>query len=377
MQGCCRIALCTWFRLLRWVSPPVHCPAHTTALMKPNEIHKQIHPQLYKITAQEVASFIRRGFKNLWLLASVLLGEQSVLLGELNTPSHTILRKQAGKDMKRKTILLFLSALLLSLLIVVLPNQAKAENAPSISFPSGITLYSPLNTTYNSQYLTLNLTLYSAGQMGQIDPQVSMNYSIDGKYNGSVPLEVSNPGLHVVTNAAGLVNLPKLSVGSHCLTIHLLGRNQVGLNSYSYYLYTVYFSIRGPPKILLLSPTKNATFEVTNIASLKVPLNFTVDNASQLSFSLDGQLNATITGNYSLTDLPSGLHNVTVYAWDSAGNVGVSENVNFTITVLQGSAPEFESFILPLALSVVSVVAVAAVALIYSKKRKRQKTFIA
>jgi hypothetical protein len=101
-------------------------------------------------------------------------------------------------------------------------------------------------------------------------------------------------------------------------------------------------------------------------------LNFTVDKASQLSFSLDGQLNTTITGNYSLTDLPSGPHNVTVYAWDSAGNVGASENVNFTITVLQGSEPEFESsFVLPLVTFVVSVGVVAAVALIYSMKRKR------
>jgi hypothetical protein len=275
--------------------------------------------------------------------------------------------------MKRKTILLFLSAMLLSSLIETLPNPAKAENAASISFPSGITLYSPLNTTYNSQCLILNLTLYSAGQMGYIDPQISMNYSIDGKYNGPVPLEVSNPGLHVVTNAAGFVNLPKLSEGSHCLTIHLFGYNQISLNpKYLPYVYTVYFSISGPPKILILSPTKNASFEVTNITSLKVPLNFTVDKASQLSFSLDGQLNTTITGNYSLTDLPSGPHNVTVYAWDSAGNVGASENVNFTITVLQGSEPEFESsFVLPLVTFVVSVGVVAAVALIYSMKRKR------
>jgi hypothetical protein len=278
-------------------------------------------------------------------------------------------------------------------MLAIFPNSAKAD-ADFLSFPSGVTIYSPLNTTYTSRYLALNLTLYSAGNMGGIDPQISMSYSIDGKYNGSVPLVVSNPGLHVVTNAAGLVNLPEISVGSHCLTIVLFGHNQRSLDpKYLSYVDTVYFSVSAdasdippagwipqdltpqdltPPTILILSPTKNESFEVTNITSFEVPLNFTVDEASQLSFSLDGQLNTTITGNNSLTGLPVGLHNVTVYAWDSAGNVGASKTVNFTITVRLESKPESEpSIVLPLAASTVSIAVVAGGVLVYWKKRKR------
>jgi hypothetical protein len=228
--------------------------------------------------------------------------------------------------MKKVVFTLMLFAALLSSLTVTLPIKAKAENADSISSPSGLAIYSPLNTTDSSRYLTLNLTLESAGQMGGIDPNIVMNYDIDGRFNGAVPLYVSNPGLHVVTNAAALVELPELSPGAHCLTIFLYGLNQRSLEpKYLSFEDRVYFSVSAdapdltpedvtPPRILILSPAENETFEVANITSLEIPLNFTVDEASQLSFSLDGQLNKTITGNNSLTGLPAGLHNVTVYA---------------------------------------------------------------
>jgi hypothetical protein len=90
----------------------------------------------------------------------------------------------------------------------------RADSNDFISFPSGITLFSPINSTYNSQHLTLNLTLYSAGSMGYIDSRISMNYSIDGKLCGYMPLTVSNPGVHIITNGVGLVSLPELSEGS-------------------------------------------------------------------------------------------------------------------------------------------------------------------
>jgi hypothetical protein len=121
---------------------------------------------------------------------------------------------------------------------------AKADSTDFISFPSGITLYSPLNSTHNSQYLTLNLFLDSAGSMGYIDSRISLNYSIDGKLEGPVPLTVSNPGVHVVTNGVGLVSLPELPEGSHSLTLYLYGFNQKYTEPrFLSYEDTVYFSI--------------------------------------------------------------------------------------------------------------------------------------
>jgi len=76
----------------------------------------------------------------------------------------------------------------------------------------------------------------------------------------------------------------------------------------------------------------------------------------------------TINGNTTLTDLSGGLHNVTVYAWDDAGNIGFSEAVFFTII----EEPEPEPFpVVPVAAaSVATIAVVAAVLLAYFKKRK-------
>ena len=309
------------------------------------------------------------------------------------------LHDQSGADMNKRPVLLLLFAILVSSLMAVLPISANAQTADFVSFPSGITVYSPLNMTYDSRYLFLNLTLQSAGSMGEIDPNIAMTYSVDGEYNGSVPLSVNNPGLHVVTNAAAFLSLPKLSEGSHSLTLYLFGHNQKSLNpKYLSFVDSVYFSINAgssdvppagwvepevapqskqpqdltPPTISMLSPTRNEGFEAANLTSLEVSLNFTVDeDVSRLSFSLDGQENATIAGNFTFRGLPAGSHNVTVYAWDSAGNVGASETVDFAIAVAQEpEAPSEPSLVLPVAGSAASIAVVAAAGWVYVKKRR-------
>jgi len=81
-----------------------------------------------------------------------------------------------------------------------------------------------------------------------------------------------------------------------------------------------------PPRIDVLSP-QNITYTKTS-----VPLTFTVNEpASWMGYSLDGQPNATITGNTTLTGLSEGAHSVTVYANDTSGNMGFSDTVYFTI----------------------------------------------
>ncbi|MGB9135106.1 MAG: hypothetical protein WCC63_05940 [Candidatus Bathyarchaeia archaeon] len=63
-----------------------------------------------------------------------------------------------------------------------------------------------------------------------------------------------------------------------------------------------------------------------------VPLVFTVNRpASWMGYSLDGQANTTITGNSTLPTLPDGPHYVVVYANDTAGNMGASNEVHFTV----------------------------------------------
>src|SRR3990172_2536314 len=147
--------------------------------------------------------------------------------------------------MKAPLTAIIVSALFVSLMATgACPHPVRADITDFIRFDSGVTIFSPTNRTYNSRNLTLNLTLYSAGVLGSIDPRVSVNYDIDGICNGLVPLKVDNPGLHVVTGGAGIVNLPELPKGSHCLTISLEGLNQKTHEpKYLSYVNTVYFAI--------------------------------------------------------------------------------------------------------------------------------------
>jgi hypothetical protein len=87
------------------------------------------------------------------------------------------------------------------------------------------------------------------------------------------------------------------------------------------------------------------------------PVNWT-------GYSLDGQQNVTITGNTTLSGVSSGLHNLTVYAQDAFGSIGVSEKVSFTLELAPFPA---------ITIATVSVAVALAVAglLVYHKKHKR------
>ncbi len=93
-----------------------------------------------------------------------------------------------------------------------------------VSFPSGTTIYSPINRIYHSNFLNLNLT-FGAG----LGLDHSLTYSIDEEHEGSIPLVAKFPSeLHVVNMMTGLVALPELSEGSHFITINVL----CSLNNY-------------------------------------------------------------------------------------------------------------------------------------------------
>ena len=79
--------------------------------------------------------------------------------------------------------------------------------------------------------------------------------------------------------------------------------------------------------IVTISSPQSKTYDTSEI-----PLTFTVnDQSSLLSYTLDGQQAVAISGNITLTGLTVGAHNLTVYGTDSAGLVGTSETVPFTV----------------------------------------------
>jgi hypothetical protein len=256
----------------------------------------------------------------------------------------------------------------------------------------GVTLYSPVNTTYYSNFLILNLTFGCGSGL-----HCSLNYSVDNEYYGSIPLTINesgSQGFQMIVSETGLVQLPELSGGSHSLTIYVEadlndydGANPPGApfkesapgsdNYIASWIDTVNFTIASsestinliPPNITYLS-IENQTYNSTD-----VPIEFTVDeNVMQAAYSLDGQANVTIGGNSTLTGLSSGEHNVTVYAWNDAGNVGASQTVNFDV-VYNSSAEVQQSDSFPLstiiAVFISFIVGVALTFLFFFRKDKR------
>jgi len=87
---------------------------------------------------------------------------------------------------------------------------------------------------------------------------------------------------------------------------------------------------------------------------------------SWIGYSVDGQANVTTLGNSTLSGLLDGMHSLVVYANDTAGNMGTSERIYFTVKTQQTE---------PLQLWIVPIIVIAAgavvVLLIYFMRVKK------
>ena len=161
----------------------------------------------------------------------------------------------------------------------------------------------------------------------------------------------------------GSTILPELSEGAHNLTVWVRAeQNYLSWDNpiWAAFSDTLTFNIdTATPKVSVLSP-RDSLYNVSD-----VPLNFIVSEPfSKVTYSLDGQENVTISGNTTLTGLPNGSHNLTVYATDQSGNTGVSETVYFSVEV------PFPA--VPVAAASAATIAVVSVALlVYFRRRKR------
>jgi len=115
------------------------------------------------------------------------------------------------------------------------------------------------------------------------------------------------------------------------------------------------------PAIELSSP-QNANYTTSSF-----PLNFTVDHSvTKIVYILDGQKSIPISGNTTVTNLPNGRHNVTVYATNEFGYTGVSNTLFFDV-----NASEPFPVVSVIAVSAIAVV-VGASLLVYFKKGNRK-----
>jgi hypothetical protein len=228
--------------------------------------------------------------------------------------------------MKRALASTFVFTLLASLLVgTQVLDMVYGNFAPPPSpdrTPPRISVISPANKTYENKVL-LHLKIEVAYH--QWINHVS--YTLDSQnqivYSGGIR------DLNWSTILDGLSEGPhSLKVSASCKSYYMTSSS--GGNPY-YRIYgtssdVVNFTIVYTPEISILS-LENKTYKTNNI-----PLDFAVNEpASKIEYCLDGQEKLIIDGNLTLTGLSDGLHNVTIYATDVDGYVGVSETAYFEI----------------------------------------------
>jgi hypothetical protein len=231
--------------------------------------------------------------------------------------------------------------------------------------PPAITFSSENNTVYPSNNLIISFNVKLLRSPLASDPRIYTVYYNTSWQNTSVVVYQWSDDDPYLTEFSNKLNLTSIPEGNQNITIRAI---EYGIYWGNTFYYTT-FNITGsssisftidttPPTISVLS-IENATYGTTD-----VDLSFSVSEpVSQITYSLDGQENVTIAGNTTLSDLSVGTHNVTVYAWDTAGNVRASETITFTVTPFPA---------VPVAVaSVASIAVVIAGLLVYFKKRKK------
>ena len=228
-------------------------------------------------------------------------------------------------------------------------------------------IHSPENKTYTTDSVPVDVSfeisqrVYDMSSNPTITIQLdNAGYKMDGWFE--IPAEfVSANDTWVIFH--GETTLENLSDGQHEVRFSC-SASTLG----SVYDTVAVFTVEARmPTVAVLSP-ENKKYETNGF-----PLNFTVnESASQAKYSLDGTQNVTIAGNTTLTDLPNGQHNVTVYAADEAGKVGASETVRFTVAVPTSlTGPESFPTVPIIAVSGASAFTVGSGLFVYWKKRKR------
>jgi len=200
-----------------------------------------------------------------------------------------------------------------------------------------ISILSPKNKTYAIKEVPL---IFTANE-----PISWIAYSLDSQIN---------------TTISDNTSITDLSEGIH--TIKMYANNTLGYMGYSGIVSFTVDTIR--PNIEVLSP-KNKTYTVNSVS-----LTFTIDEPiSWIAYSLDSNLNVTITGNTTLHGLSDGSHSLVVYVQDVAGNTRTSETAYFSV-----ETPQPELFSSEIVAVIVIVAAVGAVVLIYLAKKVKQQS---
>jgi len=253
------------------------------------------------------------------------------------------------------------------------PNVAAEKPKPENNWAYGIWIFSPANITYTQNTLQLNTTAKRYINPAYYDTEIK--YSINKAENTTVkttttciphaPVSMIYGDIASYTLFKGTVTLPELPQGTYNLTVYAQYNRKEGADlkwPNMADVQTVQFTVNlgVPPTVTLLQ--FNST---PKTAGENVSVNFAVDAPiNWAGYSLDGQTNITVSGNFTLTNLEAGEHNVTVYAVDPLGNMGASETKYFAVV-----EPEKTQVWLPVALAIVAAAVFGGSLILHRRER--------
>ena len=146
-----------------------------------------------------------------------------------------------------------------------LPQSATNQ---SLTFSSGVTLYSPLNKTYTSNVVYCNGSFSCPTELLE-----TLNYSLDEKYLGYLPWKLDMGSLgNPVTNFNGSVSLPNLNDGSHKLSIGVKEELWDGthLVNTTTWVNTVYFTVITNQSLPSLTSSPTPTSSIPEFSWLTI-----------------------------------------------------------------------------------------------------------
>ncbi len=285
----------------------------------------------------------------------------------------------------RETLLALLAALLITAAAGTFFMElgkanpySQAQYKGTISPPSKptITISSPenntsLRTTNLTVVLNVNITKTTVENYDEFISRVC--YTADWQQNETYIYKYYNPDpsyiLPKISEFSYSLNLTDIPEGKHNVTFTAVERGYYYASFFEYYMLSgnvssqLSFTVDTiPPNVAVLPMNKTLSAD-------EVPLPYAVDeSAARVAYSLDRGENVTVFGNFTLSALSFGEHNVTIYAWDAAGNVGASETVTFTVAEPE-SFPTFPVAAVP----AVSIAAVITVLIPLTRRRRRKE----
>ena len=217
-------------------------------------------------------------------------------------------------------------------------NSSSAPIEFRITNQLNISNISVEDKTYNSSTVPLNFCLIN-------ETTSQFSYSLDYQENVSI---------------LGNTTLTALSDGSHSLVVY--ANDECGNTGKSD---IVFFTVDSTPPSIQVYSIENRTYNVTSL-----PLDFTLNESpSWIGYCLDGQINKTITDNSTIAQISEGAHSLTIYANDTAGNMGFS-TIYFSTKIESISTTNLPLGWIPYAIIALVIVAITGV-LVYFKKHKK------